>query len=478
MDPRTRVRTSHSATGTEFGGRTEDGFGVGAEVLVGGNENTGTAGGRAERARALNAESDRMSKGGESLAAGNDERTEMPTPQQKQTPRGSQFKAPPRFRFGSSQAKPSNGSPPGAKASNNAPAHATQPRWRATQTPLRQSLRREVTEEEIVDGEEGEMLLEDGRESVERRNVDVDVDVEREEYEDITYSQLDAETPVAKRRKVDGDPVQSVSHSQSEHDGAPSYVQSQADRNSFPQADRFERDYGDQNDEEILYNDGREQHPDPQLLPEHSHSILSTHPQPATAAPPSSHRPRFILPSSHPPHSSTPQPPSQSTFARTPHFFIQTPTHPHLDDEPQFIKPPKFVHIEEPEPMQPLPEEFSPRKKGQKFVVGGVAGEVRGWLIDLEHHGSGMKETKGKDGEQWMVKMVVDEVKAGRGVGWTIAKGDGMNVILGGEGIREGLERGKEVVKGSVVGIKAPVWEVEVEGVRWGVGANWRTWER
>ena len=58
MDPSTQTQKSHNATGTEYGGRTEDGFGVGAGSLAAGHGNgmnAGTAGERAERARALNA---------------------------------------------------------------------------------------------------------------------------------------------------------------------------------------------------------------------------------------------------------------------------------------------------------------------------------------------------------------------------------------------------------------------------------------
>lgn len=462
--------------------------------------NAGTAGGRAsDEALAFNAVATPVGKVDgmwKERKQANDGRVfEMPTVKQMQlhTPKGSQFKAAPKFRFGSSQ-KPAYVSPSGTETGGNAPPHATQLRWRATQTPLRQSLRRALTEEEIVVEGGGEGMLMGGwRESVERQDVGVDVD--GEEDGDVTYSQLDAETPGAKRRRVDGDPVESFSHSQSQQDYAANAYERHEKTRQVLHGHGVGRNYDgyerhDLNDEEMLYNDDHEQLQDQKPFQDLSHPGLSSHPPPATPAP-SSRRPRFILPSSHPLRPSTPQPqphsthPSQSTFAPTPHFFITTPLPPStLNDEPQFIKPPKFMHVEEPEPTQPLPEEFSPRKRGQKFVVGGVAGEVRGWLVDLEHHSSstaaptrGVGKEERRD-EDWVVKMVVDDVGGGKDVGWTIAKGDGMNVILGGEGIREGLEKGKEAKRGSVVGIKAPVWEVEVKGVRWGVGANWKVWER
>lgn len=32
----------------------------------------------------------------------------------------------------------------------------------------------------------------------------------------------------------------------------------------------------------------------------------------------------------------------------------------------------------------------------------------------------------------------------------------------------------RRIVEGDVVGIKAPLWEVEVQGVRWAVGVDWK----
>lgn len=60
--------------------------------------------------------------------------------------------------------------------------------------------------------------------------------------------------------------------------------------------------------------------------------------------------------------------------------------------------------------------------------------------------------------------------------------GDGEEMGVGG-GI-EDEERGKrwmlvagnsnrEIRKGTMVGIRRPVWEVEVKGVVWGVGVDW-----
>ena len=518
VDPRTRASQSQSATDTEFGGRTKDDVGL----LDADKGNEGADGRSAEKARELNAATTPIGRADGMMTEGHRKSgdSEMPTAQQTQTSRVCQFKSAPKFRFGSPQ-RPREGSPSGAKASINSTPQLTKPRWRGTQTPLRQSLRRELTEEEIWNAEE-EMLMKGVKESIDRGHVDVNVG--GEEFGDVTYSQLGLETPVAKRRRMDVDPVESLSHSHSQslqddtahvyerHEETHQLLHGHEAGSIDDDQERHER-----GDKEMLYNDDhqiREAQPAFQDPTHSSHPKLSSH---HPSAPTHSQRPRFLLPTSHPPRPSTPQPHSiQQVFTTTPHFVIatlsQAPTHygneapcttrifaptPHFfinpslteptNNEPQFIKPPKFIHTEEPGPTQPLPEEFSPRKRGQKFVVGGCASEVRGWLVDLEtqngHQTSLPSDMRvlGREerwNEEWVIKMVVDDAGGGRGMGWAIAKGDGMNVILGGEGMKEGLERGKEVQRGSLVGIKAPVWEVDIQGMNWSVGANWKTWER
>ena len=95
-------------------------------------------------------------------------------------------------------------------------------------------------------------------------------------------------------------------------------------------------------------------------------------------------------------------------------------------------------------------------------MIGGLANEVRSWLVDLEAQSSVLHTRQQKDDDGWTVKMLVEEANGGRDVGWTTARGktqDGerLSMILGGEGMMEGLEKGEEVVNGCVVGIKAAV---------------------
>jgi hypothetical protein len=90
--------------------------------------------------------------------------------------------------------------------------------------------------------------------------------------------------------------------------------------------------------------------------------------------------------------------------------------------------------------------------------------------------------------DPWVVKMLIGEVSGGSRSGMTLVRGrhvrDGGNgigrergvvkVILAGEGTGEGLQKGAKVEVGKTVGIKGPVWEVVIEGEKWGVGVDWK----
>lgn len=83
----------------------------------------------------------------------------------------------------------------------------------------------------------------------------------------------------------------------------------------------------------------------------------------------------------------------------------------------------------------------------------------------------------------------MDEVSGGGRAGMTLIRGrqiksDGaqgiiddlgvVKVILAGEGAGTGLQRGSKVEVGKTVWIKGPVWEVLLEGEKWGVGVDWK----
>ncbi|KAK9782717.1 hypothetical protein AB5N19_09297 [Seiridium cardinale] len=152
--------------------------------------------------------------------------------------------------------------------------------------------------------------------------------------------------------------------------------------------------------------------------------------------------------------------------------------------QPVFHRAPRFIPVEQPEASarEPLPDVFSPRRRGTKDLPGGLAAEVRDWLMEIEAN-TGSK----RDGD-FIANISVEEFRLGSGmvlVKGRSASGDvsstreqgtfsSVRVMLAGEGRLVGLARRNEVVVGSLVAIAKPVWEVilGVEG-RWVVACDW-----
>ncbi|KUJ15779.1 uncharacterized protein LY89DRAFT_707926 [Mollisia scopiformis] len=210
------------------------------------------------------------------------------------------------------------------------------------------------------------------------------------------------------------------------------------------------------------------EHQEQHREPSSSLPILSSPPIAATKRL-STTAPKFLPPTPLPP--STPLPSTgTTTFLKPPRFRPPDPSeqaHPHAD---------------------PLPEHFSPHRKGQKYVHGGLAAEVQGWLFNLETAVPVKSLSRTEEKSEWLVKIVVDEVSGSSRNGFTMVRGRQIHggdremvdtvaearVLLAGEGQAMGLQRGERVEAGKRVGIKGPVWEVVVEGVKWGVGVEWK----
>lgn len=201
--------------------------------------------------------------------------------------------------------------------------------------------------------------------------------------------------------------------------------------------------------------------------------ISSPPAEPLHRPPGSNTAPRFILPS-------TPAPVPPSTPATT-----QTAT---------FVKPPRFRPPDDQEqlqrPSEPLPDAFSPQRRGQKFLAGGLAAEVIGWVMNLENSAPATLSVRPKE-DTWLIELIVDEVRGGLGAGMTLISGrqvplaangreGGMmdtlglvKVILAGSGTSEGFQKVNKVDARKKIRIKGPVWEVVIEGQKWGVAVTW-----
>ncbi|KAH4912139.1 hypothetical protein HBI80_009180 [Parastagonospora nodorum] len=175
---------------------------------------------------------------------------------------------------------------------------------------------------------------------------------------------------------------------------------------------------------------------------------------------------------------------------------------------PAFILPPQPTSP--PKPSKPLPEIFSPSRKSQKYVPNGLASTMQSWIIETANTGFAAQErsTTGgvvwgrdredgvrlrvrvtaasssnlKDGESEVecfpghFVFVRGETEPGmynHSRALSVVDNDGeMRILLAGQGGARGVA-GVKIKIGSIVGVRAPMWDVDVAGEKWMIGVDW-----
>lgn len=158
---------------------------------------------------------------------------------------------------------------------------------------------------------------------------------------------------------------------------------------------------------------------------------------------------------------------------------------------PAFRAGPRFKLTEPPDkfPIHPnaylTADIFSPQRRGARYLPGGLAAELRDWLVDVKGGADGDGDVKAiwsasdlATGGIHAVQIIVDAVSSG-GVGMTLVTGrvqdDGrvIRIVLAGEGNLEGLGGNTaRVIPGAVVAIAPPAWDVHLDG-QWAVAYRW-----
>ncbi|TKX20919.1 hypothetical protein C1H76_6956 [Elsinoe australis] len=136
---------------------------------------------------------------------------------------------------------------------------------------------------------------------------------------------------------------------------------------------------------------------------------------------------------------------------------------------------PAFLHPSLPShSTDPLPEFFSPHRRGERFVPGGMAAEMRSWITDL---GNSTLARQGRGLVDVLDDSAVLEVDAVLGedalfLDGRTANGDRISVVLAEKRDPSSGEL-VNVGQGSRLEIRDPSWEVEVDGRRIKVGVDW-----
>lgn len=153
--------------------------------------------------------------------------------------------------------------------------------------------------------------------------------------------------------------------------------------------------------------------------------------------------------------------------------------------QPSFQRAPRFKTTELPETdsQHQLPEAFSPQRRGAKYVSGGLAAEVRDWLVQVK--GSTDYDRAGG----LNVRLLVEEVISAPGMRLIAARRvrDGdidtssalVQAILAGKGRITGLNQPRSVTPGSMIDISQPAWDVVLQNQdRWAVACDWEVIEK
>lgn len=163
---------------------------------------------------------------------------------------------------------------------------------------------------------------------------------------------------------------------------------------------------------------------------------------------------------------------------------------------PTFRPAPRFKAPEppglgsHPRRATPLPEAFSPQRRGAKYVAGGLAAEVRDWLVQVKSAAEYDRPAEGAS-----VRAAVDGVRAGDGM-WIVAghhpatgagaesgtevDGGPARIILAGDGrIAAGLGGRKTVREGGTVAMYQPLWDAHLGDLgRFAVACDWEVEDR
>lgn len=233
-------------------------------------------------------------------------------------------------------------------------------------------------------------------------------------------------------------------------------------------------------------------------------SSFDLQPEPTTPVPAhNSTTHRFLVP---PPR--TPAPFSTTSNGITPGSITTTTPAPH---RPAFLLPPQPTSP--PKPSRPLPEIFSPSRKTGKYIPDGLASTMQGWIIETANTGFAAHERSagvvwGRDREDGVrLKVRISALSSCSSTGYenheeqqevecfpghfVFARGDSepglynasrvpslagdggeMRILLAGQGGARGTG-GVKIKVGGVVGIRAPMWDVEVGEEQWAMGVDW-----
>lgn len=144
-----------------------------------------------------------------------------------------------------------------------------------------------------------------------------------------------------------------------------------------------------------------------------------------------------------------------------------------------FVLPP---HTAAQQPAYPLPEAFSPHRRGEKFLPNALAATVRQWVMDVGNESAAARSRI----QYWQddgvgTRLVIAETSRSHAVDGGMTLVSGLNE---GGALTRALVVGRgttlppntvhvELRKGSTIGVRQPCWTITLEGQEWLVATSW-----
>lgn len=153
-----------------------------------------------------------------------------------------------------------------------------------------------------------------------------------------------------------------------------------------------------------------------------------------------------------------------------PRFVFPTPKPtgtPSVLSRPPLILPPRS-----PSPTDVIPAFFSPNRRGQKYIPGGLASTVRDWIVETSQHAHDRARGRRGEEESWETRLRVGDYQMKNPNGNMILVHAGSEVH---KWMLVGVGRGDTKVEvGCMVGIKEPTWEVLIGNENYKVAIEWK----
>ena len=135
-------------------------------------------------------------------------------------------------------------------------------------------------------------------------------------------------------------------------------------------------------------------------------------------------------------------------------------------------KPPLIIPPRSPTPPTATPAFFSPHRRGQKYVPGGLAATARDWIVETSQQAHNRAYARRGEEESWDTRFRVGDYRVEDPNGNSIlvqARSEVKKWMLLGSGKGE-----TQVELGCTVGIREPTWEVLIGNDSYTVAIEWK----